>query len=90
MFDFDTSNTWDEFDRCGVTLDLDLLRSNENGVLTFYKFDVPYGWLRRKLRDEYGGVSPTYFRRMDNYFDEAEKIYAEAEKLGIVKDFRRS
>ena len=90
MFDFDTSSTWDEFDRCGVTHELDLLRSNEKGVLTFYKFDVPYGWFRRKLSKEYGGVSPAYFRRMDDYFDKVEKIYAEAEKLGIVKDFRRS
>lgn len=89
MFNFDTSGAWDEFDRCGVTHELVLLRSNANGVLTFYKFDVPYGWFRRKLSKEYGDVSPSYFRRMDDYFDEVEKIYAEAEKLGIAKDFRK-
>lgn len=89
MISFDTSNTRDEFDRCGVTLDLTLLRSDDRGVLSFYKFEVPYGWLQRKLRDEYHSRYGADFRRRETYFEDVEKIYTDAEKLGIVKSFKK-
>ena len=89
MFDlnkFDGSSTWDSFDECGVTLDLTMLRSDNRGILSFYKFEVPYGWLQRKLRDEYN-TNYKMFRKRETYFEDVEKIYADAEKLGVVKYF---
>lgn len=92
MFNFNVTKeeqeaTWDSFDACGVTLDLTILLVDNRGVLTFYKFDVPYGWLQRKLRDEYN-TKYGEFQRQDNYFDKANKIYEDAKELGIIKDFR--
>lgn len=90
MFDFcyDKSDVWDSYDECGVTLDLTLLRGDDRGILSFYVFEVPYGWLQRKLRDEFD-TSYKMFRSRDSYFEDAEKIYADAEKLGIVKSFKK-
>ena len=88
MLNFDTHSAWDLHDESGVTLDLTLLRGNDRGILSFYVFEVPYGWLQRKLRDEFN-TNYKMFRKRDSYFEDAEKIYADAEKLGIVKNFRR-
>lgn len=92
MFDlrkFDGSSILDSFDECGVTLDLTMLRSDNRGVLSFYDFEVPYGWLQRKLRDEFNTNYKMLRRNRDNYFEIAEKIYTDAEKLGIVKSFKK-
>ena len=88
MFDFDMSNVWDLYDECGTTLDLTLLRSDDRGVLSFCIFEVPYGWLQRKLRNEFN-TSYKMFRQKDSYFEDVEKIYADADKLGIIKSFKK-
>ena len=85
---FDGSRTWDSFDECGVTLDLTMLRCDNRGVLSFYDFEVPYGWLQRKLRDEFN-TNYKMFRKRDSYFEDVEKIYEEAEKLDIIKSFKK-
>lgn len=86
---FDGSRTWDSFDECGVTLDLTMLRSDNRGILSFYDFEVPYGWLQRKLRDEFNTSYKMLRRNRDNYFEITEKIYTDAEKLGVVKSFKK-
>lgn len=86
---FDTSSTWDSFDASGVTLDLTLLRSDNRGILSFYHFEVPYGWLQRKLRDEFNMKYGMLRRNRDDYFEITEKIYADAENLGVVKSFKK-
>ena len=76
------------YDEGGMTLDLTMLRCNDKGILSFHVFEVPYGWLMRKLRDEYHSRYGANFRSRETYFEDVEKIYADAEKLGIVKSCR--
>ena len=70
-----------------ATLELALLWNDENGFSRLYKFDVPDEWLQKKLKDEFN-TNYEMFQKRCNYFKDVDKIYSDADSLGIVENFR--